>query len=182
MLGIRRYTGVAIDLYQGDITRFACDAIVNAANEALAGGGGVDGAIHQAGGPVIREACQKIGACPVGRAVVTTAGNLPACRVIHTVGPIWKGGQHGEAELLHSAYKSSLELADTEKCRHIALPSISTGAYGYPVEEAAQIAMQGVKAALDQGLGLRRVTFVLFSLSDYHVYQEALFAAFPEEA
>lgn len=180
MLGIRRYRSVAIDLFQGDITGFACDAMVNAANEALAGGGGVDGAIHRAGGPAIMEECRKIGRCPTGQAVATTAGKLPAKIVIHTVGPIWKGGQDSEPELLAQAYRNSLSLASEAGCQHIAFPSISTGVYGYPIEQAAAVAMQTVKEFLDQPNQLRRITFVLFSKPDYEVYQKALFNIFPE--
>jgi O-acetyl-ADP-ribose deacetylase (regulator of RNase III) len=180
MLGIRQYKGIAIDLFQGDLTSFACDAMVNAANERLAGGGGVDGAIHRAGGPEITTACRQIGGCPTGQAVATTAGQLPAQKVIHTVGPVWRGGDHDEAALLRQAYQNSLAVAAQEQCPHVAFPSLSTGAYGFPVDQAASIAMQAVREALDQGPQLRRITFVLWSRPDYEAYQQALFTTFPE--
>lgn len=179
MLGIRRYRNTAIDLFQGDITTFVCDAIVNAANETLSGGGGVDGAIHRAGGPEILEACQLMGPCKVGQAVATKAGKLPAQIVIHTVGPVWQGGDHGEPELLYSAYANCLKLAAKADCPHVAFPSISTGAYAYPIEQASMVAMKAIKETLDEVEGLRRITLVQFSLADYDFYQKALFATFP---
>jgi O-acetyl-ADP-ribose deacetylase (regulator of RNase III) len=137
-----------ISMVQGDITRQATDAIVNAANSSLMGGGGVDGAIHRAGGPAILEECKKIvarqGRLPTGKAVITTGGNLKAQYVIHTVGPIWHGGSNNEAELLQSAYYECLKLATETKLTSISFPSISTGAYGYPVDEAAKIAVSTV--------------------------------------
>jgi O-acetyl-ADP-ribose deacetylase (regulator of RNase III) len=131
-------------LVEGDITKEKTDAIVNAANSRLAGGGGVDGAIHRAGGPAIMEECGKIGGCPTGKAVITTGGKLDAKHVIHTVGPIYRGGVKGEAGLLASAYKESLKLASSKGLKSIAFPSISTGAYGYPLAEAANIALKTV--------------------------------------
>ncbi len=184
MLGLRHFRGSAIDLFQGDITEFVCDVMVNAANESLGGGGGVDGAIHRAGGPSILAACREIGGCPTGQAVITGAGSLPAQRVIHAVGPIWKSGKEGEAALLESAYRSSLQLAAQHGLKHIALPSISTGVYGYPIEKAAPLALQVVMGFLEEsppGL-LRRITFVLFDRTQYQVFQKALFATFPEAA
>lgn len=168
-------------LVQGDITRQTVDAIVNAANSSLLGGGGVDGAIHRAGGPEILEACKHIratqGQCPTGQAVITTAGRLPASRVIHTVGPVWQGGGRGEAGLLRSAYTTSLALAAAEGLRTVAFPSISTGAYRFPIDRAATIAVQtiaqhcrNVPDAHDE------VRMVLFSASDLAVYAEALAA------
>ncbi|MFW7381805.1 MAG: O-acetyl-ADP-ribose deacetylase [Oligoflexus sp.] len=180
MLGIRRYRSVAIDLFQGDITSFVCDAMVNAANESLAGGGGVDGAIHRAGGPTILEECRQIGRCPTGQAVKTNAGQLPAKILIHAVGPRWRGGEEGEADLLASAYQTSLQLAIESACEHIAFPSISTGVYGFPIDQAAGLAMDAIKDFLDQQNSFRRITFVQFSLDDYKVYQQALFHSFPE--
>lgn len=160
-----------LELHQGDITKVAVDAITNAANSGLRGGGGVDGAIHRAGGPAIMEECRKIGGCPTGQAVVTTAGRLPARFVIHAVGPIWRGGNHGEPDLLRSAYANSLLRAEERQLSSIAFPSISTGVYGYPIELACPIA---VGAALDhvrRGTNLRRIVFVLFSPHDYAVYE-----------
>jgi O-acetyl-ADP-ribose deacetylase (regulator of RNase III) len=164
------YKGRKIEVVRGDITKVAVDAVVNAANEGLRGGGGVDGAIHRAGGPVITEESRRIGHCPTGKAVITTAGRLPASYVIHAVGPIWHGGERGEADLLKSAYESSLRLAVDHKLGSIAFPSISTGAYGYPIEKAAPVAIKAVLDALDRATTLQRVVFVLRSEGDYEVY------------
>lgn len=183
MLGIRHFRGTAIDLFQGDITQFACDAIVNAANSQLAGGGGVDGAIHRAGGSVIMEECRKIGHCPTGKAVVTTGGELPAKLVIHTVGPIWRGGTKGEAELLRSAYTNSLKKAGEHSVRHLAFPSISTGAYRFPLNEAAEIALRALREYLEQDekpSTLGRITFVLFNSEHYEAFRQSLGVVFPE--
>lgn len=163
-----------IELTEGDITRERVDAIVNAANRTLLGGGGVDGAIHRAGGPRILEACRQLGGCPTGEARLTTGGNLPARFVIHAVGPVYGGGYQGEAQLLASAYRSSLALADEQGLESIAFPSIGTGAYRYPVREASRVALSSVKAHLTGRTGLRRVRFVLFSRADYEVYRAAL--------
>jgi O-acetyl-ADP-ribose deacetylase len=182
MLGLRHFRRTAVDLFQGDITSFVCDGIVNAANESLAGGGGVDAAIHSRGGPRILEECRSIGRCPTGEAVITTAGELPAKSVIHTVGPVWRGGQAGEAALLRSAYQESLVLAREHSLAHIAFPSISTGVYGYPVEAAAEVALTAVRDSLTVAAPgtWRRVTFVLFDSETYKAYQHALFKLFPE--
>lgn len=167
-------------LVQGDITQQETDAIVNAANSELAGGGGVDGAIHRAGGPAIHEECMRIrrerGRLPAGQAVITTGGRLKARYVIHTVGPIWQGGDHGEDETLASAYRSSLELAREHGLRTVAFPSISTGAYGFPVERAARVALGAVRDFLrgPEGQGLDEVRFVLFSGRDLEVYDRVL--------
>lgn len=161
-------------LRQGDITKVAADAIVNAANSSLLGGGGVDGAIHRAGGPAILEECRLIGGCPTGEARITGAGRLPARYVIHTVGPIWAGGARGEPERLASAYRSSLRLADQHQVRTIAFPSISTGAYAFPIDRAARIALGTVRDYLPGETGLQEVTFVLFSQRDLAVYEAAL--------
>lgn len=163
-----------ISLVRGDITLEAADAIVNAANSRLIGGGGVDGAIHRAGGPEIMAECRKIGVCPTGSAVITTAGRLKAKKVIHTVGPIYKDGKHQEAELLASAYLSSLKLAVDNHLKSISFPSISTGAYGYPVEEAAEVALTAVISFLSANKGIDLVRFVLFSDADLETYTGVL--------
>ncbi|MBN1662930.1 MAG: O-acetyl-ADP-ribose deacetylase [Deltaproteobacteria bacterium] len=161
-----------LSLVQGDITRETTDAIVNAANAMLAGGGGVDGAIHRAGGPAIMEECRKIGGCPTGQAVITTGGNLKAKYVIHTVGPIYRDGTKNEANLLKSAYLSSLKLASVRGLKSVAFPSISTGAYGYPLSEAAQIALQTAMEYIGDDLQL--VRFVLFDGRTYDVFCDEL--------
>jgi O-acetyl-ADP-ribose deacetylase len=163
-----------IVLNQGNITAQRVDAIVNAANSRLAGGGGVDGAIHRAGGPAIMEACRKIGGCPTGSAVITTGGNLPAPHVIHAVGPVYRNGSSGEPELLTAVYKSCLNLAEKNQIKSIAFPSISTGAYGYPIAEAARIALSTVLEHAAGSTGIERVVFVLFSSPDLEVYQSLL--------
>jgi O-acetyl-ADP-ribose deacetylase (regulator of RNase III) len=168
-----------VSIIQGDITRQATEAIVNAANSSLMGGGGVDGAIHRAGGPAILEECQKIvarqGRLPTGKAVITTGGDLKAQYVIHTVGPIWHGGSGNEAELLRSAYYECLKLAVENKLASIAFPSISTGAYGYPVDEAAKIAVSTLISFLnEQATSLKDVVFVLFDSRTYQSYYSAL--------
>ena len=164
---------------RGDITAQATDAIVNAANTTLLGGGGVDGAIHRAGGPSIVEECRRLGGCATGDAKLTGAGRLPARHVIHAVGPVYRDGRHGEAELLASAYRRSLEVAMTHGLRSVAFPSISTGAYRFPIAEAAAIALGTVAAVAAERQGaLELVRFVLFSAADFAVYAQAL-AALP---
>ena len=163
-----------IELYQGDITTLKTDAIVNAANSRLAGGGGVDGAIHRAGGPAIMDECRKIGSCPTGTAVITTGGNLPASHVIHAVGPIYRNGAAGEPELLKKTYQSCLEIAEKQALRSIAFPSISTGAYGYPIRDAARIAISTVLDHLKAKTGIKRVVFVLFNSHDFNIYKTIL--------
>ncbi len=167
-----------LTLVRGDITRQNVDVIANAANQGLVGGGGVDGAIHRAGGPSIMEECDRIraerGGCPTGMAVVTTAGKLPAKAVIHTAGPRWHGGGRREAELLASCYRSCLDLAERGGFRTIAFPSISTGIYGYPIEQAARIAIATVGKRLTAAPGaFDEVRFVLFSSTDLAVYEAA---------
>jgi O-acetyl-ADP-ribose deacetylase len=164
-------------LVTGDITRVAADAIVNAANSALAGGGGVDGAIHRAGGPSIMQELhgirRQVGSCPAGSAVATGAGALPARWVFHAVGPIYRGGVHGEAVALASCYRTCLALAQERKAASISFPSISTGAYGYPVAEAAQIALDVVTGFLQGTEEVpREVTFVLFDRLTYEAYSK----------
>jgi O-acetyl-ADP-ribose deacetylase len=160
-----------IDLVQGDITAFAADAIVNAANSSLLGGGGVDGAIHRAGGPAILEECRLLGGCETGQAKATTAGRLPARYVIHTVGPVWRGGENREEELLALCHRNSLALAAGLGCSSIAFPAISTGIYGFPVDRAAGVALTTTADAIGD---LERVTFVLFDRHTYDVFASAL--------
>ncbi len=175
----RAFGSGAIRLVQGDITKESTDAIVNAANSTLLGGGGVDGAIHRAGGPAILAECKAIraagGQCPPGAAVVTSGGRLPARYVIHTVGPVWRGGGHGEALVLASCYRSSLRLASEKALRSVAFPSVSTGIFGYPVREAARVALGAVAAFLaEETGGPQRIRFVLFDGETYRAYEEAL--------
>ena len=163
-----------IELAQGDLTRETTDAIVNAANSSLLGGGGVDGAIHRAGGPAILAACRGLGGCDTGDAKATTAGLLPARFVIHTVGPVWRGGGSGEAELLASCHRRSIETAAALGCRSIAFPAISTGIYGYPAELAAPVALGAAAAALDEHPEVELARFVLFDEHTYDVFATAL--------
>lgn len=157
--------------WQGDITTLALDAIVNAANTGLLGGGGVDGAIHRAAGPELLAACRPLGGCPTGEARLTPGFRLPARHVIHTVGPVWQGSTHGEAALLASAYRASLDLARAHGLRRIAFPCISTGVFGYPAEAAARIAVDSVRA---HAQGLDEVVFCCFSAADLARYQALL--------
>jgi len=169
-----------IKLVQGDITDQETEAIVNAANPTLMGGGGVDGAIHREGGPKILEECKKIrktewpDGLPTGKAVITSGGNLKARYVIHTVGPIWRGGNRDEPKLLSDAYWNSMELALSRGLKKITFPSISTGAYGYPIEKASRIALKTVKSFLEEKGGLEEVRFVLFNKSDLETYRGAI--------
>lgn len=167
-----------LELSRGDLTREQVDAIVNAANSSLMGGGGVDGAIHRAGGPAILAECRRIvearGPLPAGEAVITTGGHLPARHVIHTVGPIWRGRERGEADTLARCYRSSLALATKEGLASVAFPSISTGAYGFPVEQASVVALNAVAEVLRARSPLRLVRFVLFSDADLDAYRRAL--------
>ena len=172
-----------IELARGDITRMKTDAIVNAANSSLAGGGGVDGAIHRAAGPSLLEECMAIakerrgipgGPCPAGDAVITGAGKLPCKKVIHTVGPVWRGGGSGEAELLASCYRKSLLLAAEEGLKTIAFPNISTGVYGYPKEKAAKIAVETVRKTLEEIPGVEQVVFVCFDDENFKLYEGLL--------
>jgi O-acetyl-ADP-ribose deacetylase len=165
--------GVTLALLQGDIVKVQADAIVNAANTWLAGGGGVDGAIHRAGGPEIMAECRKIGGCPTGSAVPTTAGKLKAKYVFHAVGPVYKG-QDEDERLLRSAYQTCLNLAEQYKLESIAFPSISTGVYGYPLELAAPIALGTIIEHIKQPTSLKQVTIVLFGESAYRAFEEAL--------
>ncbi len=172
-------TGRKITLAEGDITRVSADAIVNAANSALAGGGGVDGAIHRAGGPEIMRELDGIraqsGGCAAGSAVATRAGKLPARHVFHAVGPVYRDGRHGEGELLASCYRKCLELAEEHAVETISFPAISTGVYGYPIEEAAAIALREVVRHLERpDANVRQVIFVLFGRNAYETYVKAL--------
>ena len=168
------YKNTKIDIIQGDITELKVDAIVNAANNTLLGGGGVDGAIHRAGGPIILEQCKKIGGCPTGEARITTAGNMPSKYVIHTVGPIYRDGKSNEARLLYNAYYNSLKLAKEYNLKNIGFPSISTGVYNYPKKEAREIALKAVMDFINEEDFIEEVYFVLFSLADYNLYRELL--------
>ena len=163
-----------LSLVEGDITEEETDAIVNAANSRLAGGGGVDGAIHRAGGPSIMQECRKIGGCPTGQAVITTAGNLKAKYVIHAVGPVYQGGKKGEAALLKSAYLESLKLASSKKLKSVAFPAISAGVYGYPLNEAAHIALKTVIDYLKDHPDIELARFVLFGRKTYEIFAEEL--------
>jgi O-acetyl-ADP-ribose deacetylase len=159
---------------RGDITTLTVDAIVNAANTSLLGGGGVDGAIHRAAGPELVHECRLLGGCKVGQAKVTRAYRLPARSIIHTVGPVWQGGNKGEAELLASCYLRSLEIAEARGFRTIAFPSISTGVYRYPLHEAAKVAVETVRAHVARGTRLEEVVFCCFSAADLEVYEQIL--------
>ena len=163
-----------IETAQGDITRQQVDAIVNAANSTLLGGGGVDGAIHRAAGPELLAECRRIGGCPTGEARITRGYRLPAAHVIHTVGPVWAGGHRGEPELLRRCYANALHLAGEHDVRSIAFPSISTGAYGYPIEQATAVAVQTVREVLPSTPSMELVRFVCFSAPDLAVYRRLL--------
>ncbi|HOK09815.1 MAG TPA: O-acetyl-ADP-ribose deacetylase [Candidatus Hydrogenedens sp.] len=165
-----------IEVVQGDITKEQTDAIVNAANKSLLGGGGVDGAIHRAGGPAILEECRKLGGCETGDAKITTGGRLPAKYVIHTVGPIYRDGKHGEPDLLKSCYERSLEVAVEHKVKTIAFPAISCGVYGYPIPEAAKIAVGTVKEFIEKNpsCGITNIRFVMFGHDTYGPFCDAL--------
>ena len=164
----------AIEIVEGDITREDVDAIVNAANRSLLGGGGVDGAIHKVAGPQLVAECRTLGGCETGDAKITRGYDLPARHVIHTVGPVYRGGDQGEAVLLAGAYRRSLEVADENRLRTVAFPSVSTGAYRYPLAEAARLALATAKTHLEGGTGITLVRFVLFDRHSYEVYEQAL--------
>jgi len=163
---------------QGDITQQDTDAVVNAANSTLLGGGGVDGAIHRAGGPEILEECKNIvinqGRCQTGDAVITTGGNLLAKKVIHTVGPVWQGGQDGEDEILYTVYTNSLKLGKENGMKSISFPSISTGAFGYPIHLACRVALQAVSDFAKENGNYSEVRFILFSEDDFKIYEKEM--------
>jgi O-acetyl-ADP-ribose deacetylase (regulator of RNase III) len=163
-----------LEVVQGDITLQDVDAIVNAANSSLLGGGGVDGAIHRAAGPGLLEECRRLGGCPTGEARITGGHRLRARWVIHTVGPVWRGGRSGEEELLAGCYRSCIELAAAHSIRSIAFPSISTGAYGFPMDRAAPLAIGAVRAALAENAGLELVRFVCYGREAYDLYRRLL--------
>ena len=167
-----------IELQKGDITTIGTDAIVNAANSSLLGGGGVDGAIHRKGGKAILDACIQIrnkqGGCATGEVVVTTAGNLPSRYVIHTVGPVWRNGQSREAELLKNCYWNSLKLADQLEVKSISFPNISTGIYNYPKSLAAQVAIQTVKEYMSENTQIGKIVFVCFDDENYEIYHKLM--------
>jgi O-acetyl-ADP-ribose deacetylase (regulator of RNase III) len=169
-------SGQEIEVVQGDITRLQVDAVVNAANSSLLGGGGVDGAIHRTAGPELLEECRKLGGCPTGEARITGGYALPARHVIHTVGPVWQGGERGEPELLAGCYRESLRLAEQHGLRSVAFPAISCGVYGYPLREAARIAVREVNGFLQRSRQVRRVILVAFDVATKRAYDEALAA------
>lgn len=175
----KQFTQTTIELIQGDITKAEVDAIVNAANKELIGGGGVDGAIRRAGGDAVVQACNEIrkskGGCPTGTAVITTGGNLPAKYIIHTAGPVWHGGNEGESNLLASCYKECLLLAVENEANSVAFPSISTGVYGYPTEKAANVALQTIRDLDESRTQMpKSIQFVLFDDTTYNCYVKAL--------
>ena len=163
-----------IEIVRGDITSQAVDAIVNAANSRLLGGGGVDGAIHRAAGPELLEACRQLGGCPTGEARLTRGYSLPARYVIHTVGPIWNGGGGGEPEQLASCYRNSFKIVEEEKLRSIAFPAIATGVYGYPMDRAAKVAVAAAKSYFGGGGRLERIVFVCFDKTNHEAYRGAI--------
>lgn len=163
-----------LQIVVGDITRLHVDAIVNAANSTLLGGGGVDGAIHRAAGPGLLEECRTLGGCPTGESKMTSAYNLPCRKVIHTVGPIWNGGSHGESELLASCYDTAMKLAEDNSLKSIAFPCISTGVYRYPKQEAAEIALKTIFGHLRSGAYKGDVIICCFTMQDAEIYEELL--------
>ena len=172
MIMEKRIHQTLIQILQGDITLESTDAIVNAANSGLAGGGGVDGAIHRAGGPEIMEQCRKIGGCPVGQAVITTGGRLPARYIIHTVGPVYRGGSSGEAALLTASYENSLKLACEKGLQSIAFPAISCGVYGYPIHEAAHLALKACIEFAQDDTCIQLIRHILIDSGIHDIFSE----------
>jgi O-acetyl-ADP-ribose deacetylase (regulator of RNase III) len=170
----KKREGAALKVVLGDITTLAVDAVVNAANSSLLGGGGVDGAIHRAAGPQLVDECRLLGGCKTGLAKITKGYRLPAKWIIHTVGPVWRGGKCGEPELLASCYRSVLELASSKNVRTLAFPSISTGIFGYPIEKAALVAISSVRAMLAACPSIQEVIFCTYSPRDFAIYQRTL--------
>lgn len=170
----RTFNKTRVEVVDGDITKIAVDAIVNAANSKLRGGGGVDGAIHRAGGPAILEECMKHDGCPTGESVATTAGNLPARYVIHTVGPVWHGGGRAEADMLASCYFSSLARAVDKGCTSVSFPSISTGVYRYPFEDACQVALASIRDFCARDTSIERILLVTYGKADTEKYARIL--------
>lgn len=166
-----KYNNVKINIEEGDITDEKVDAIVNAANNTLLGGGGVDGAIHRKGGPIILEQCKKIGGCPTGEARITSGGKLDAKYVIHTVGPIYQDGNNKEKDLLYMAYYNSLKLAQDYNLKSISFPSISTGAYAYPIDEAVSVVVSALKDFLNKDNDFEEINFILFSRKNFNIYK-----------
>ena len=164
---------MGIHIEQGDLTTYAVDAIVNAANTSLLGGGGVDGAIHRAAGPALLAECRTLNGCPTGEAKITKGYRLPAKFVIHTPGPIWRGGGHGEAELLQNCYRNCLKLAQENGCATVAFPSISTGVYHFPLDQAAEIALSTLRQTLEECPGIDEVYMVCFNQASLEAYQRA---------
>lgn len=164
----------SVKVIEGDITKVQVDAIVNAANTTLMGGGGVDGAIHRAAGPALYAACEKFGGCPTGEARITSGFNLPARYIIHTPGPVWHGGNHGEDQLLANSYRNSLKLAEANGCRTVAFPSISTGVYSFPLDRAAEIAVRTINEFLQTASYVEEVTMVCFDPVTAKAYRNAI--------
>lgn len=169
-----KYKDTIINVLHGDITKIKADAIVNTANNTLLGGSGVDGAIHKVGGSIILDQCKKIGGCPTGESRITTGGNLPSNYVIHTVGPIYKDGKSNEDKFLYNAYYNSMKLAKEYKLKTIAFPSISTGAYGYPIEESVKIATKSIINFINMENFILEITFILFNEKDFTLYVDYL--------
>jgi len=165
---------IPIEIFHGDITTLSVDAIVNAANSSLLGGGGVDGAIHRAAGPGLLQECKSLGGCLTGEAKITSGYNLPAKFVIHTVGPVWKGGNNNEEELLANCYRSCLRIAENMKLKSLAFPNISTGVYGFPKERAASVAIREVKDFFSKDRKIEKIIFAIFDTENLKIYKELL--------